>query len=344
MLVVALVLLGAAAAAAWYFMRIDRSHGPPQPVYVEIPRGSSSWQIGQRLTDAGLVRHPAQYLLARLARPGAGALAGEYEFRPGMTAQEIHRKLARGDIFQVELRVPEGSDVFDLAALVAEAGFATQQEFLRAARSPALAAELVPGAVSLEGFLFPSTYRFPRRTNAERICRTLVRQFQKEWAAAGGQGDPRRAITLASLVEKEARLPAERPRIAGVFANRLAQGMKLECDPTVVYAALLQGRWRGVIYRSDLANPHPYNTYQHAGLPPGPIANPGRASIEAALRPAATDALFFVAAPGGSGAHVFSRDLKSHEKAVAEYRRGEQKARTENQSAGVDRGGRPAAR
>jgi UPF0755 protein len=342
MLLVIFVVLALAAAIAFYFIRMDASHGPAQPVYVEIPRGSSSWSIGERLTQAGLLRHPAQYVLARLLLRGPGSKAGEYEFRHGMTPAEIYGKISRGDVYLVELRIPEGSDLFDLAELVAAAGFASRAEFLQTARSPRLTAELAPGAPSLEGYLFPSTYRFPRKTSPERICRTLVRQFYAVWKDVA-KGEPvHPALTLASLVEKEAKLPAERPMIAGVFRNRLRKGMKLQCDPTVVYAALLEGRWRGVIYKSDLAHANPYNTYRHSGLPPGPIANPGRAAIEAALRPAETDALFFVAAPGATGAHIFSRDLQSHEQAVVEYRRGEQKSRSTGPAGRMDR--KPPAR
>lgn len=338
MLAAMIAVLAAVAAIAYYLIRVDRTHGPPQPVYVNIPRGTSSWSIGEKLEAEGLIRHPAVYVAARFARRGAGAQAGEYEFKRPMTAWEIHAKLARGDIYLVELRIPEGSDIFDIAKLVDQAGFDTEKSFLDAAQSPKLVQDLAPRAPSLEGYLFPSTYRFPRKTRAPEICRTLVRQFRKVWSDFGGRGNVHHTTTLASLVEKEARLPEERPRIAGVFKNRLDKGMKLECDPTVVYAALLRGRWRGTIYRSDLDFDHPYNTYQRAGLPPGPIANPGRSSLEAALRPAETSDLFFVAAADGSGAHVFSPDLKSHERAVAEYRRGSQKAQPEKPSARVARG------
>ncbi len=339
---IGLMLLAAlitALAVAIFFIRMDRSAGPPQPVYVEIPRGASTWRIGEILTEAGLLRHPIQYPLARIAALGRGAQAGEYEFSHPMTPAEIHAKLARGDIYLVELRVPEGSDLFDLAGLVAAAGFASRERFLAAVRARSLIQELAPGAPSLEGYLFPSTYRFPRKATPPQICRAMVRQFRRVWDELTANHSPRlnlhATLTLASLVEKEARLAPERPLISGVFHNRLEKGMKLECDPTVVYAALLQGRWRGTIYRSDLDNPHPYNTYQHPGLPPGPIANPGRAAIEAALQPASTDALFFVAAPDGSGAHIFSRDLASHNRAVAQYRRAQQESSSADPGAGV---------
>lgn len=337
MVIVALLALLAMGLIAAYFIRVDSTSGPPQPVYVEAPRGSSSWEIGERLTQAGLIRHPAQYVLARLAH-GRGAQAGEYEFRRPATPLQIAEKLARGEIFRIELRVPEGSDLFDLAELVEESGFSPAREFLRVARSRKLINELAPGAPSLEGYLFPSTYRFARKTTPEQICRAMAREMRNVCEQLGAKDSMHRVLTLASLVEKEARLPEERGRIAGVFHNRLQKGMKLECDPTVIYASRLEGRWRGVIYRSDLDSRNAYNTYQHAGLPPGPIAGPGRAAIQAALRPEATDALFFVVLPGSGGAHTFSRDLNSHERAVAEYRNAEQKTKRAPQSPRVARG------
>jgi UPF0755 protein len=151
----------------------------------------------------------------------------------------------------------------------------------------------------------------------------LTRQFREVWKNLGSDRPVREVVTLASLVEKETAAGAERPRIAALFGNRLRLGMKLECDPTVIYAALLENRYRGKIYRSDLDNPHPYNTYRHAGLPPGPIANPGRESLEAVLKPEPTEAIFFVAEPGGTGRHVFSKTLAEHNRAVEAYRRGE---------------------
>ena len=184
--------------------------------------------------------------------------------------------------------------------------------------------DLDPAATSLEGYLFPSTYRLTRRTTATQLTRLMVDQFRKAWKQAGATPDDgaHRIVTLASLVEKETAVPEDRPRVASVYANRLRLGMKMDCDPTVIYAALLDGRYRGTIYRSDLENPSPYNTYLHPGLPPGPIANPGLASLKAALRPEQTSYLFFVAKPDGSGGHVFSESMAAHNAAVQAYRSG----------------------
>jgi len=299
------------AAALHYLVRVERHAGFAGPVFIDIPRGTPMVEIGRRLEAAGVVRHAALFLAARLPNPRLYPQAGEYRFAEPATPHEVYLRIARGDVYLIEMVVPEGSDAFDLAAIVAQAGFASEQDFL-------------PLALANEGYLFPSKYRFPRRTTGAEVAAAMRRQFDRVWGEIA-PGEPSRAtVTLASLVEKEAVLAEERTRIAGVFSNRLRLGMKLQCDPTAVYAARLAGLWRGTIYRSDLDRAHPYNTYHAAGLPPGPIANPGRASLEAALHPLETEDLYFVAAPDGSGAHIFSKDYDAHERAVSEYRRGQQ--------------------
>jgi UPF0755 protein len=182
-----------------------------------------------------------------------------------------------------------------------------------------------PHAPTLEGYLFPDTYKLSRHTTPEGLCRVMIAKFREEWANRKRKEDVHRTVTLASLVEKESKLEEERPKIAAVFENRLRIGMKLDCDSTTIYAALLDGRYSGVIHRSDLASDHPYNTYRHAGLPPGPIANPSLASIRAVDAPAHTDALYFVLRPGSSGAHEFSSNVAAHEAAAARFRRARKK-------------------
>ena len=223
--------------------------------------------------------------------------------------------------YRIAVTIPEGSSRFDIARILAEQGFGTEAEFLPTSARPDLISDLAPNAPSLEGYLFPATYLFSRGTAAGKICREMTRRFRQAWKAAGGDGETvHRVTTMASLIEKETGVPDERPVVTSVYWNRLKQKMKLEADPSVSYAAQLDNRWRGKIYRSDLNNPHPYNTYQHTGLPPGPIANPGQKSLEAALKPDTTDYLFFVARADGSGGHNFSKNLKGHQKAVASYR------------------------
>ena len=224
--------------------------------------------------------------------------------------------------------------MFDIAQSLEDLGLMKAGEFLRAARNPAPIRDLAPEAATLEGYLFPSTYRLTRLMPAEQICRQMTGQFRHVWKELGAPAGAHRLVTLASLVEKETAVAAERPVIASVFRNRLAIGMKLDCDPTIIYAALLEDRYRGAIFQSDLASANPYNTYHHAGLPPGPIANPGKRALEAALAPAETKFLYFVARPDHTGTHQFSAGLDQHQRAVAQYRRGNHKANS----------ARPAAR
>lgn len=324
----------ATLGAAHYFVRMDKYRGFTPPVYVDIPRGTPTLRIGEMLAGAGVVRTPLVFALARLTRPRAVLQAGEYEFTAAAAPAEVFARIARGDVYLVDFLVTEGSDIFDIAQLAERAGFGTAEEFLRVARSPELIRDLDPKAPSLEGYLFPSTYRFPRRTTAEEICRAMTREFRRVWESLGTKADPHETVTLASLVETEAVVDEERARIAGVYRNRLRAGMKLDCDPTVKYAARLSNQWKGSILKSDLERKHPYNTYLRPGLPPGPVANPGLKSLKAALEPAQTDALYFVARPGNGGGHVFSRDYSDHQRAVSSYRRGEAAAR---KKAGADR-------
>ncbi|WP_228486477.1 endolytic transglycosylase MltG [Paludibaculum fermentans] len=304
----------AAAGAGYYFAWVEKYRGFEQPVFVEIPRGTSTMKIGELLAEAGVVRQPLLFALVRAARQKARPQAGEYEFSTAATPDEVFSRIARGDIFQIEVRVPEGSNVFDIARIVEQAGFGSAGEFLKV-------------ALPQEGFLFPSTYRFKRKTTVDGVCRAMRAQFDKVWGELKAPAEGKReTVILASLVETEAVLQEERAKIAGVYRNRLEKGVRLECDPTVAYAAMLDGQWRGTIYKSDLANRNSYNTYQHAGLPPGPVANPGVASLKAALHPEETDDLYFVAKADHSGGHVFNKDLAGHQKAVAAYRHGEHKS------------------
>ncbi len=199
-----------------------------------------------------------------------------------------------------------------------------ETRFLTLLVTPRSSATWRPRRLRLKGISSLSTYRLVRSTTAQQIAREMTTQFRKAWEqAGGGNTDVNRLVTLASLVEKETAVPAERADVASVYTNRLKIGMKLDCDPTTIYAAMLEGRYRGTIYRSDLDSPNPYNTYRNAGLPPGPIANPGMASLRAALKPTATSYLYFVARPDGSGRHAFSETLEEHNAAVQAYRSGQ---------------------
>lgn len=323
-----LFVLGAITlGAAWYVLG-QPYKGFSEPVFLDIPRGMSTRQIASTLAGRGVIASEWHFYAARLLRPGRHVQAGEYQFAKAASPWQVYDRLARGDIFYLEVTFPEGSNIFDMAEAVQQTGIIKREEFLKVARDPALIRDIAPGAPSLEGYLFPATYRMTRRTTARQLCRDMTSRFRRAWADVGGQtsskGTTNDLVTLASLVEKETAVPSERPLVASVYWNRLKQGVKLDCDPTVIYAALLENRYRGTIYRSDLDNDHPYNTYRRAGLPPGPIANPGLASLKATLAPAQTSYLYFVAKPDGSGGHNFSNSLSDHNRAVAEYRRGSQ--------------------
>ena len=319
----ALLAIAAAAWCGWRLSRPYQSFGAE--TFVEFPRGTGSRALATALANAGVIRSRWDFLLARALSPGRVLRAGEYRFRQPASPWDVFDRIARGDVFYYALAVPEGKNMFDIAAAAANLGLFTAPEFLDAARDPSLIRDLDPEAPSLEGYLFPSTYHVGRHTTAAALCRMMTLRFREAWSHLDGAAAVHRTVTLASLVEKESRLPGERPRVAAVFTNRLRLGMTLDCDPSTIYAALEEQRYRGTIHRSDLASGNPYNTYRHAGLPPGPIANPGLDALRAALAPADTDALYFVLRPDGSGAHQFSNNITDHQSAVALYRRAQRK-------------------
>jgi UPF0755 protein len=235
---------------------------------------------------------------------------------------QVWRRLVRGDVYARTVVIPEGYTMFDIAAAVEQAGLSTAADFLIAAKGDVLLLrEIDPNAQSLEGYLFPDTYQFTRIDTAHDLVAAMVHRFRQEAQKIGllGNADPRRIVTMASIVEKETAVPEERPMVASVYYNRLARNMALGADPSVVYAALLAGRYRGAIYQSDLQFDSRYNTYKYPGLPPGPIANPGVASLQAALHPAHSDFLYFVS--DNNGHHRFARTLEEHARNVIAYRR-----------------------
>jgi UPF0755 protein len=319
----ALVLLaGAAAGAALYvFHRPYRAFEGER--IIEINRGLSSREMARQLKEAGVIEREWAFLVRRALHPKEVLQAGEYRFNEAASLSQVFDRLIRGDIVFFEVTIPEGSNIWEIARLLETQGIMSEEEFLRAAANPALIRDLAPQAQSLEGYLFPSTYRVSHSTTAEELCRMMVEEFRKQWGRVndGTASRVHQAVTLASLVEEETGVPDERGLVAAVFANRLRVGMRLACDPTVIYAARLVKKYRGTIYQSDLERDHPYNTYRRDGLPPGPISSPGAAALAAALRPAAADYLYFVAKPGGGG-HVFSATSAAHQKAVRNYRNG----------------------
>jgi len=321
-----LVLLVVVAGVAAAFLLYSPYRGFSQDAFVDFEKGTSTQAIADELARNGVIRYPWQFLLVRAMRRGARLQAGEYKFSHADSPWGVFDRIARGDVFYYEVTIPEGQNIFDIASTLDTVGIVGSKPFLAAARNTAIIRDLAPRAQTLEGYLFPSTYRLTRRTTAEQLCKRMTDQFRKEWARLTANQPPRSdvqsVVTLASLIEKETGKAEERKKVASVFANRLRTNMPLQCDPTAIYAALLEDRYRGTIFRSDLESRNAYNTYQHPGLPPGPITNPGTASLEAALRPAATDYLYFVAKPDGSGTHNFSASYTEHERNVQAYRHG----------------------
>ncbi len=318
--VIALLL---AVGAAYYL--VTTPIGPPagtseaNSTYVDIAAGTGTRTIASQLEQAGVLRSRYAFELLRVLK-GGKLKAGEYRFDHPAPATEVYARIVRGDIYTRTLTIPEGYNIFDIAAAVEAAGLGTRTEFLAAERNQtALIADLSPHAASLEGFLFPDTYRFPTRVTPAQILAAMVHRFRQVAAQLELPPAPLRTVILGSLIEKEVSQDAERPLVAGVFSNRLDRNMPLATDPSVVYAALLENRYRGTIYASDLKSPSPYNTYVHTGLPPGPIANPGIAALKAALAPASTDYLYFVA--DAQGHSRFSATLQQHNQQVQDYRR-----------------------
>jgi UPF0755 protein len=322
----AILLLAAVAAgsAAWLVLT---PFGPSTETFVEITPGASTAAIARQLEDAGIIRSRYSIDVMRLWMPGT-LKAGEYRFDHPAPVTEVYSRIARGDVYTIEVTIPEGSSVFDIATRLQQAGLAAGQEFLAAQKQNIyLVRDLDPAATSLEGYLYPDTYRFSRKATPVLIMATMVKRFRNEAGKLGLTQDVHQVVTLASLVERETAVDGERPLVASVFDNRLAKNMPLATDPSVIYGLELEGRWRGSIYASDLKLDTPYNTYLHQGLPPGPVANPGEKSLKAAMEPAKTDYLYFVAAGADAqGKSLFSNSLEEHNKNVTGYRRAVKRA------------------
>jgi UPF0755 protein len=292
---------------------------------VQLHPGDSSRTIAAKLKQAGVVRSSGAFLLYHYLLGRRTSLkAGEYEFDHPETIIEVHHHIAHGDIAARTLTVPEGFNIFDIAQAFAAAGFGTREEFLNEARTDTpLIADLAPEAKSLEGFLFPDTYRLAKSSTPHEVAAAMVKRFRQEAQAIGllnRRPEIPELVTMASIVEKETAVLDERPLVAGVFYNRIREHMALATDPSVIYASLLAGTWHGAIHQSELHSDSAYNTYTHAGLPPGPISNPGITALQAAMSPAQTDFLYFVA--DNQGHHRFSRTLDEHNHNVSLYRHG----------------------
>lgn len=319
-----LLLLGAAGTAAyvWYV-----PFGPSQPTFVQIVPGSSSAKIGRELEEAGIIRTRFAFDAMRWLRPGK-LIAGTYRFTAPARVETVYDRIHRGDVYTIAVTIPEGSNIFDIASRLEQAGFGPAADFLTVAKNDTnLIGDLDPKATSLEGYLFPDTYRLEPKLKPEQIAATMVKRFRAEANRLGLHKNVHDVVTTASLVERETAVDGERPLVASVFENRLAKNMPLMTDPAVIYGLQLEGLWRGTIYESDLKRDTPYNTYIHTGLPPGPVANPGAKSLRAAMQPAHTDYLYFVAAGADpQGKSLFAATLKEHKRNVTGYRSAVKKA------------------
>jgi UPF0755 protein len=326
----ALFLIAAlGGGASWLDSQLSRPYRGhrPEKVFVDIPHGTSRWGVAQILRSSDVIRSPLAFALFSDWHFRRSLQAGEYYFDHPVNSREVFWKIAHGQIFVHTVTLPEGWTMFDIADELDREGVCSRSDFLTAAHDTTLIADLAPQAYSLEGFLFPSTYEFTRRATCEQVVKRMVQNFRAVWETLKPAGAPENPgslttlelVTLASLVERETPNAEERPLVAGVFYNRLRQGTPLQCDPTVQYAMELAGRPEKNVHAVDLRTNSPYNTYEHRGLPPGPIANPGEASLRAALAPATTDYLYFVA--NDQGGHFFSATLAEHNRNVARLRK-----------------------
>jgi len=294
--------------------------------FVDIPKGTSVPEIGRILARAGVVSHARVFAwYVRLSYPTSSMKAGEYRFDRASSMQDVAGKLARGDVYVIKVTVPEGFSRTDIVDLLVSSGIGTRDGLMAATRDTKAITQIDNRASDLEGYLFPDTYFFSRRVSEEEVVERMVSRFLGIWTperqkkARELNMTPREVMTLASIVEKETALPTERPLVSAVFHNRLKKNIALGSDPTVIYSVKLVKNYDGVINQSDLKLDSPYNTYLYYGLPPGPIASPGLASIDAALDPAQVDYLYFVSRNDGS--HLFTENYQDHLRGVRQYQR-----------------------
>jgi UPF0755 protein len=314
-----LLLLAALATGGWLAWALRMPITPEGQKFVLLHPGYSTRRIAAELKSAGVIRNSLAFVLWHRLHRKQSLKAGEYLFDRAATPLEVHDRLARGDIYVHTVVIPEGYTMFDIAQAVQDAGLGSSQQFLEVARTEVgLISDLSPDAKSLEGYLFPNTYEFTRTQNMKDIAGAMVKQFRLVAEQIGLTIDVQKTVTMASIIEKETAVPEERPLVASVYYNRLGRNVALQADPSVIYAELLDGSYAGALHHSDMGFHSAYNTYTHPGLPPGPIGNPGRVSLEAAMHPAKTDYYYFVS--DGNGHHRFSHSLEEHNQNVAKLR------------------------
>jgi UPF0755 protein len=332
-IILLIILLAAAAVAGYLWYSIENPFGtmPAEGVFVDVPHGASQRSVSHLLKKNGIIRSAFAFEIYARRHPKRTLQAGEYFFDRPVTGKDVFWKLANGEVYQQPFTVKEGETIFDIARDLQDAKYMKADEFLKSARDTTQILDIAPDAKTLEGFLFPATYNLPRNATASELTTMMVRKFREALqelaparahdATAAPAPAPDTSllpvVTLASLVERETPRPQERPLVAGVFTNRLQKGMLLQCDPTVIYALDEVGKYKGPLTLKDLKYDSPYNTYMFAGLPPGPIGNPSAESLKAALHPAQTDYLYFVA--NTQGGHFFAATLAEHNQNVLKY-------------------------
>ena len=352
--IIGLLFVALLGTAGWFAWALVTPTEPSGQVFVMLHPGFSTRRIAAELKGAGLIRSEEAFVLWHYYHHGRSLKAGEYLFDKPANIIDIQKRLRRGDVYFHTVVVPEGFTMFDIARAIEAAGLGPADEFLKVAQSDtALIADIAPQARSLEGYLFPETYAFSRMMTMHEMAAAMVKQFRQvahqislissestqarlrmvadpapqtgSISEAPNQppnqppNDVERTVIMASIVEKETAVAEERPLVASVYYNRLAKNIALDADPSIIYAELLAGTYQGALHHADMQFHSPYNTYRNAGLPPGPIGNPGRSALEAAMHPAQSDYYYFVA--DAQGHHRFARTMEEHNKNVVAYRK-----------------------
>ncbi len=335
-----ILAIAALAAGGWFYWNLLTPVTPPSIATILVRPGYSTRHIASELKSAGIIRNERVFVFWHYLHRHGSLKAGEYRFENAANIKDIHRRLVHGDVYFHTVVIPEGFTMFEIAHAVETAGLGPASDFLKAAQSDTtLVSDLDPNATSLEGYLFPDTYEFNRMQSMDEMAAAMVRQFRQVARQIGLTSstaliavkqdastsvdhagfDVHQVVTMASIVEKETAVPEERPLVASVYYNRLDRNMALDADPSIIYAEMLAGTYQGALHHADMQFKSPYNTYRNAGLPPGPIGNPGRGALEAAMHPAQSDYFYFVA--DAQGHHKFAKTMEEHDKNVAAYRR-----------------------
>lgn len=305
----------------WYVVCLFITPGQGSVICdISFPSGSGIRKLANDLKAGGVIHSSWHFVLMTRLRGASHRLkAGEYRFNDGMTPDMILNKIVSGEVDYRKFTLPEGYSIFQAAELLEQKGYFKKDAFLGKCRDAALLKRIGLQEATAEGYLYPATYNLTRKESEEQLLEQMITQFKKEFGDVQevqniSQLSRHEIVTLASIIEKEAVSSDEKPIISSVFHNRLRIGMPLQSDPTAVYGVRA---FSGKVSKADIMRPSPYNTYLNKGLPPGPIGNPGSSAVHAALKPAKTDYLYFVARQDGT--HQFSRTLADHNLAVQRY-------------------------